>query len=408
MFDHLEIYTPAERLAVGVADAALAAVTWPVGRLSRRHPQVAPHRVLLLRLERIGDLLMTLGAIRAVRAQVPGAEIDLVVGSWNAPLAALISEVSRVETLDASWLARGGGSTGASGLVERARSWRTRHYDLAINFEGDIRSHGLLALSGAKRRVGHGHAGGGPLLTDVVAHDSGRHVAQNAIALVERAFDLTAGTLPDPLTAAASALWRLAVPDEARRAARAMLTQLSGTSEGPWLALHAPAGRLVKQWPVDRFAEAVAVLARDMGATVVLTGAPGDEAIVNDVERRIAATGLTAVRAVATDLRLLAAVLQQSALLVTGDTGPMHLAAAVGTPVVAVFGPSMPWRYAPLVAAHRIVRTDLPCSPCNRIRVPPARCQGHSPDCLTAVTVADLVSAGRSLIASRGLAVGSP
>ena len=87
-------------------------------------------------------------------------------------------------------------------------------------------------------------------------------------------------------------------------------------------------------------------------------------------------------------------------MLLTGDTGPMHLAAAVGTPVLAVFGPSMPWRYQPLVAHHRVVRVDLPCSPCNRIRLPPERCQGHTPDCLAGVHVDAVVAAGRSLLAS--------
>ena len=65
----------------------------------------------------------------------------------------------------------------------------------------------------------------------------------------------------------------------------------------------------------------------------------------------------------------------------------MHLAAAVGTPVVAVFGPSDPARYAPSDPVHQIVRIDLPCSPCNRIRLPPERCVGHIPDCLTGVDV---------------------
>jgi ADP-heptose:LPS heptosyltransferase len=80
----------------------------------------------------------------------------------------------------------------------------------------------------------------------------------------------------------------------------------------------------------------------------------------------------------------------------------MHLAAAVGTPVLAVFGPSMPWRYGPLVEPSRVVRVDLPCSPCNRIRLPPERCQGHTPDCLAEVHVEAVVAAGRSLLASRG------
>ena len=101
-----------------------------------------------------------------------------------------------------------------------------------------------------------------------------------------------------------------------------------------------------------------------------------------------------------TDLVVLAAVLQQCRALLTGDTGPMHLAAAVGTPVLAVFGPSMPWRYGPLVEPSRVVRVDLPCSPCNRIRLPPERCQGHTPDCLAEVHVEAVVAAGRSLLAS--------
>ncbi len=81
-----------------------------------------------------------------------------------------------------------------------------------------------------------------------------------------------------------------------------------------------------------------------------------------------------------------AAILAQLDVLVTGDTGPMHLAAAVGTPVVAVFGPSDPARYATRGPADRVVRIDLPCSPCNRIRRPPERCVGHTPDCLAGVT----------------------
>jgi heptosyltransferase-1 len=397
MFDHLDIYTPSERWAVGLADAALATAAWPLKTLSRRRSRGLPSRVLLLRLERIGDFLMTLGAIRAVRAALPEAEIDLVVGSWNEPLARLIPEITRIETLDASWLARGAAGTPGATLVQRAMDWRQRRYDLAINFEGDIRSHALMTLAGARRRVGHGHAGGGPLLTDVVAHDGRRHVADNALALVEQAVDLPPGSLPGPF--AAEGRWRLPVPDDARRGARAMLAQLSGRLDGPHVAVHAPGGRLVKQWPVERFGEAAAALARELGASIVLTGAPGDETTVGDLERLLRARDVSVLRVQgAADLVMLAATLEQSRLLVTGDTGPMHLAAAVGTPVVAVFGPSMPWRYGPLVSAHRVVRVDLPCSPCNRIRRPPERCQGRIPECLMAVGVAEVVEAGRSLL----------
>ena len=136
-----------------------------------------------------------------------------------------------------------GGSSAAS-LVRRATRWRARRYDLAINFEGDIRSHGLLALAGAKRRVGFAHAGGGPLLTDVVEFDGGRHVADNGLALVERAFDLPSGSLRgrhDRRPAHRSG--SLPLPEAARAAAQRQLAQLGRGSAG---------ARTARGWPSTR------------------------------------------------------------------------------------------------------------------------------------------------------------
>ena len=402
MFDDLDIPNRRERWLVGAADLALGAATLPA-RIVRRRSSDAPERILLLRLERIGDLLMSLGAIAAVRQLAPAAEIDLAVGSWNEPIARLLPGIHALDVVDAPWLARGGAGLSRRDLAARAWVWRRRGYDLCINFEGDIRSHGLAWLSGASRRVGFGMAGGGPLLTDVVRHDASRHVAANSVALVERAFNLPPGTLPAPPAPDALRASRLPLPDRVRGAATACLQQVAGTALPPLLiAVHAPGGRQVKQWPVARFADAAAQVARESDAAIVLTGAPGDEQQVDEVEATLKAAGARTIRVQGNvDLVLLAGVLSQCRLLLTGDTGPMHMAAAVGTPVVAVFGPSMPWRYAPLIAEHRIVRIDLPCSPCNRIRQPPRRCTGHVPDCLAGVTTEAVVQAARSLLAAR-------
>ena len=96
----------------------------------------------------------------------------------------------------------------------------------------------------------------------------------------------------------------------------------------------------------------------------------------------------------------LAAVLEQLRLLITGDTGPMHLATAVGTPTVAVFGPSDPRRYGPVTDRARVVVTDLWCRPCNRVRRPPQRCSHGTPDCLARVSVEQVMSAADELIAT--------
>ena len=192
MFKHLQIPYREERWLVGLADAGLRALTI-VGSPFRSTRTVTgpPQRILLLRLERIGDLVMVLDAIAKVRSLAPQAHIDLVVGSWNAPLARLVEAVDSVETLDMPWMAREGRGVKWSALLRHARAWRDRRYDLAINFEPDIRSNLLLALSGAPHRVGFVSGGGGAVLSEGIEPDPVAHIAANAAALVERAFAKT-------------------------------------------------------------------------------------------------------------------------------------------------------------------------------------------------------------------------
>jgi lipopolysaccharide heptosyltransferase II len=390
LFSHLQIADPRERRLVGFADALLKAGAAGVRLVSRRRRSAPLARILLVRLERIGDLLMTRAAIHAVRQAVPGAQIDLIVGSWNASIARLIPDVTCIETLDAPWLARDRDGDSAARLLRAASSWRSRHYDLAINFEGDIRSHVLLALSGVRRRVGFGMAGGGPLLTDAVDYDPGAHTAVNALRLVERAFDLTPGSLENRVDVrCASAAPPLTIPKDARAHAHALLAAEAGepeTAGAPtYIALHPGGDRAIKRWAPERFAEVGRRLATRYRATVVLSGGDGDRTVAGQVEAVLRPDVRVVNLAGRAGLLTLAAVFERMAVLITGDTGPMHLAAAVGAPVVGVFGPSDPARWGPLSHAAAAVRIGLPCSPCNRIRRPPKRCVGHVPDCLAGI-----------------------
>jgi ADP-heptose:LPS heptosyltransferase len=366
MFAHLQIYEPRERALVGAADAALRVIA-PVARVFRRRT-ADRRRILLMRIERIGDLVMAIDAIADVVAAAPEAEVDLVVGSWNEEIARCIPGVHRIETLDAAWLARNGTGRGVSALLTRARQWRSRHYDLAINFEPDIRSHFLLAASGAATTAGFGSGGGGPLLDIALSFDQRRHTSENARRLVAAVLDVPARIRP----------WRLELPAGAK--ARAL--DVLGAARSPVVGMHVSGGREIKQWPPERFGQVGARLANERGATIVLTGSSNDRSLVDAARRSLADDAVIDLTG-QLDLVSLAAVLERLDLYITGDTGPMHLAAAVGTPVVAIFGPSDPARYAP--AAARVVRIDLPCSPCNRIRLPPTRCVGHTPDCLAGI-----------------------
>ena len=264
----LQIYDPGERRLVAAADRALSTVSAVRSLWRPTSPDLSPRRILLLRLERIGDLLMVLPALSDVRELAPDAEIDLVVGSWNVPLARTISAVTRVVPVDAHWLARGPSGQSLSKLLRQALSWRQRRYDLAINFEPDIRSNLLLAASGASFAAGYATGGGGGLLDRAIEYDPRAHTSDNARALVAAVFGRRAIGRSGPT---------LTIPESARReAARRLPRSLSR----PLVGVHVSGGRAIKQWEPDRFGEVARRLAKAYGAAIVLTGSPEDAALV--------------------------------------------------------------------------------------------------------------------------------
>jgi lipopolysaccharide heptosyltransferase II len=384
----LQIPIPRERRLVRLADAAIGLLRWIPGT-GARQPAAAIRRILLLRLERIGDLLMTLPAIESAREAWPDAEIDLAVGSWNVPLAALIPGVSRVYAIDVPWLARETSGASWRMLLAEARRWRQGRYDLVINFEPDIRSNILAWRTRAPHRYGYWTGGGGALLTHAATYAPASHTSMNARRLVAQA----AG-LPVPLDAAKGrSTRRLTLPADAE----ARVGELLQDRAGPFIGIHASGGRDSKQWHLHRFAETARALSHVYGGTIVLTGSAADRPLVDRVRGEIGEVPHVDA-AGALDLPDLAALLARLDLLVTGDTGPMHLAAAMATPLVALYGPSDPRRYGPDASEARVVRVSLPCSPCGQVRLPPKHCRGHVPDCMDGITVDMVLAAARDLL----------
>jgi heptosyltransferase-2/heptosyltransferase-3 len=379
-----------ERLLVRAADLALA----PARLRRRARPTAAPASILCFRLERIGDLVMALPALAALRAAAPSAALDLVVGSWNVAIARAIPGIRSVEVLDPDWLAREHGGQTMVSLVAAARRWRPRRYDVAINFEPDIRSNVIAASAGASWTAGFSSGGGGALLDLALPVDVSLHTSDNLVTLVRA----VAGGWS---SAEAAAEGRLSLDDDVVRRAVEHLRGL----RPPFVAMHVNGGRAIKQWPLDRFEAVARWLTEVRGASLVFTGSDADRASIALVRtklplgRSIDVSGVSLVET--------AALLSRCDLLVSGDTGPMHLAHAVGTPTVAIFGPSDPRRYAPRGLRDRVVRVDLPCAPCNRIRQPPERCQlavrsQLAPDCLAGVSIAAVTAAIDDAFANPG------
>jgi ADP-heptose:LPS heptosyltransferase len=390
------VYTPAERLAVGALDlpGRLAHGLWTAVRRPAPPPPLDPaavREVLVLRLDRIGDVLMSLPALHDLRAALPAARIRLAVGRWSEAIARS-APVDEVLVWSAPWVGRA--SEGADhwrDLARKARALRTTPLDLALDLQGDVRASVLLALTGARRRAGYANTGGAWLLTDVVPLDETvSWVEQNRSAVSQLVGRARGTDRPDPLTAAD------------RDFGRHLFLNLGLQAKRPLVGLHPSGGRLVKQWDVARWREVVERLQRDFGATVLITGTEADRPLAEAVARGLPtrAVDLTGKLSVRETMALIALL----DLFLSPDTGPMHMAAAVGTPSVSVFGPSDPARYfsAPAGPRHLVVRRELWCSPCNLIRRPPAECAGdEAPECLRIVTVDDVYGAAATVLRAR-------
>jgi ADP-heptose:LPS heptosyltransferase len=293
--------------------------------------------------------------------------------------------------LDLPWLARGSATARFGDLRAAVGRWRRGGFDTAINLEGDIRSHVLMRATGIPERVGFDMAGGGPVLTRRVPYDPATHVADNCVRLIERAVDLPTGSMSRSMPP-------LVLPD-AVRAAGAML--LADAGDGPLVGIHPSGGRAIKQWDLAALATSAATVAARLGATIVLTGTSGDRAIADAVRTGVPDSIRVVDLVGRAGLGALAAVLERLTVFISADTGPMHIAAALGTPTVGIFGPSDPRRWGPLGPHTRVVRAGIWCSPCNLIRNPPERCRGHVPDCLAAVTPDMVAAAALDVAAER-------
>jgi ADP-heptose:LPS heptosyltransferase len=396
------ICDPVERLVVGALDLPGRLAFGALRGLGLRRPPPLPdpervREVLVLRLDRIGDVLMSLPALAELRAALPSARIRLAVGRWSESIAKSAA-VDEVLVWSAAWVGRAAeGAETFGALRARARALRAESIDLALDLQGDVRASLLLAQSGAQRRVGYGNTGGAWLLTHVVPLDETvSWVEQNRRAVAVALGRTTEPQARDTLT-----------PGD-RDFARRLFENLRLGEKRPLVGVHPSGGRLVKQWDVARWGQVAARLQRDFGASILITGSEADRPLAAAMTqllpvRRYDLTGRLGVRETL-------AVISGLDLFLSPDTGPMHMACAVDTPSVSVFGPSDPIRYfsggdgAP-GSRHVVVRAPLWCSPCNLIRKPPAECVGSEPpECLQLVDVEAVFAEAARLLRAGGFA----
>lgn len=375
-FDN-RIVDPVERLLVGAAEMPLRLVS------GRPTPDPMPfdaaslREILVLRLDRIGDLTMTLPALADLRAALPQARIRLAVGRWSAEIARR-APVDQILEWNAPWVGRRDeGADSWRALLGKAASLKGT-IDLAVDLSCDPRANLLLWRSGARRRVGYGNSGFRQALTHVLPLDE-------TVSWVEESRRAVAAITGRP----AGTGWPEVVTAAERREGEQRLVSAGLRPGGPVVGLHPGGGRSIKQWSPEKWAQ-VAIRLRDAhGARFVLTGSAADRELTAPLARTLGGAALNTAGNLGLSETL--GVVSILDLFLSPDTGPMHFACAVGTPSVTVFGPSDPRRFfsggtGKSGSRHVVVSAPLWCAPCNQIRRPPTECLGpHGPECLQLV-----------------------
>lgn len=307
-----------------------------------------PHKVLVVQTAFLGDVILTLPMVQVLKRYAPTAMIDVLVTPRAAGLLVGHPDINRVIEYD-----KRGNDAGIPGFIRKSRQIRSEMYDTALVPHRSLRSAALAASARIPRRIGMATSSGKWLFTETVPYDSNTHE-------IERNLSLLRALCPIPTHRELPGLYP---SDQDHATVQEVLRHrgISGTSGMIGLA----PGTVwnTKRWPQSKF-EAVARRLVESGYTVVLFGGPEDAELCSAVQN-----AFKGVYSFAGELTLLqsAVLLSLCRALVSNDSAPLHMAVAMRTPVVAIFGATVPeFGFAPYGPNDRVVESKgLPCRPCS-------------------------------------------
>ncbi|MDD5757472.1 MAG: lipopolysaccharide heptosyltransferase I [Desulfobulbaceae bacterium] len=350
-------------------------------------------KILLVKTSAIGDVLHTLPALAVLRNYYPKAKISWLVEEEAAGIVLGHPDIDNILiSKRKKWLRdfrSGDRSKALKEFFSFIKLVRNEDYDLLIDFQGLLKSSLFIACCRAKRKVGFGRG---------MAHAEGSYLFLNE-HIPPVPMDIHAVTR-DLLLLEAIGIksekirYTFPVDHEHLDKAKKLLSTVGVDSSKPLIAINPMTTWPTKHWSSKGFASVADHLIMT-GIEVIFTGGASDKGAI---QKTIALMNRGQAYNVAgeTDLKTLAALFSFSQIVISTDTGPMHLAAAVNTPVVALFGPTAPWRTGPYGKHHQVVRKDLPCSPCLK-----KTCQFGSTLCMQKISVNDVMLAVKSALRKR-------
>ena len=328
--------------------------------------------ILIVRLSALGDIVHAIPAAAALRRAFPQARIDWLLDARHRDIVDLVTTVDRVIVLRRAT---------PRGWMQVLSELRTARYDVALDFQGLIKSAALARGSGAKRvsgfAFGHLREQIARLFYTAAAEAEGGHAARKNLRLLQ-----TLGIVDQRIE------FPLAAVDSP-----ALTALQDRIPDAPFVVINPGAAWPNKRWPAERFGALAASIRDRVGLTPVVLWGPGEEALAQAV---VVASAGAAILAPPTSVRDIVAVSRAADLFVAGDTGPLHIAMAVGTPTVSLFGPTDPRRNGPLSSLDVVVSRADRCG-CHIDR----RC--HQANwCLEDIAVAEVIAA-----IERRLAIGA-
>ncbi|MFQ6112368.1 MAG: glycosyltransferase family 9 protein, partial [Nitrospinota bacterium] len=342
-------------------------------------------KILVVRLDHIGDVLYSLPLLPALKALYPGAGVSFLVGPWAKDLLLHNPHLHEVLVWDCPWMRRDG-RKGMGGTLGFMRGLRRHRFDVALELRGDLRNILLLSLAGVSFRAGYAITGGGFLLNLELPHQTGIHQVERNLEVV-RALGAQ-GPFEEP---------KLYLSQEERKEAAALLKEL-GVGEGELLVgVHPGAGYPTKRWGGDRFSLLIRRLINELSARVILFGSTAEKALAEKILDGAGEGGLPSrpLNLVGrTSLRQFMALAERLDLFIGNDSGPGHLAASLGTTFIGIFsGTNRVEEWGPRGSGAVVVRAEVDCAPCEL-----TSCADLT--CLERVTVEQVLEVARACVSA--------
>lgn len=347
-----------------------------------------PKNILVLQLDEIGDVLLSTPALRLLRQLYPGAKIIVAVRRPGYEILAGNPNIDQLLLVD---LPRFSAETAKMPAdlkkIKQAlpviKSKLPGMIDLGIDLRADLRTIYLLKKLGAKQRISQSIRGGGFWLTQIAPYLGLQHEVERKIGIIH--YLRPAASLPSNLRL------EIAVNTDNKRQAGEILAQNGVKMADKYTVFHPFAGWKPKEWPADRFVQIAMYLGTDYHQKVVIIGSAAEREAAEKITR--AAGGSTVNLAGWADLKTMAAIIAGAKLFIGNDSGPMHIACAVQTPVIALFGQNTPRRYGPWQNKNITIYHPVECSPC-----PQTSCS-RRPRCMEIISVDEVKEAiGRILV----------